>query len=161
MKTVYNIDLSVSGINELQQGLRETKTWLKQKTNELCQRLADMGVEKAELNFSTVIYDGIYDFEVHAEPQGNGFVVKASGEKILFIEFGTGLGGFGHPESNGYGGGTYPGKGNWDNPKGWWYSNEDGSGHHSYGNPPNMSMYNTVKDLEMQLEQVVREVFST
>ena len=69
--------------------------------------------------------------------------------------------GYGYPpeELNGMGPGTYPGKGHWNDPKGWWYSNEDGSGHHSYGNPPNMPMYNTVKELEQELERVVREVF--
>ena len=159
MKRKIDVELSDKGIKELQKGLKDYDKWLKAKTDELAKRLADMGVQKAELYFGTAIYDGIYDYEVHAEKCEGGYVVKAGGEKILFIEFGSGLIGYGHPEVQNMGPGTYPGKGHWNDPKGWWYSDEDGSGHHSYGNPPNMPMYNTVKELEQELERVVREVF--
>lgn len=155
MKKSYNIDLSDKGIKELQNGLEEYDKWIKKKSDELCKRLADMGVQKAELNFSSAIYDGNYDYEVHAEKSGDGYVVKASGEKILFVEFGSGLIGYGHPEVQNMGPGTYPGKGHWNDPNGWWYAH----GKKSHGNPPNMPMYNTVKELEQELARVVKEVF--
>lgn len=163
MKTVYNIDLSLTGINELETGLKERQQWLKQKTDELCERLADMGAVNASLEFSRAIYTGIEDHDIVVEATEGGYKVKAVGETVLFVEFGTGLGGFGHPEPNGYGGGTYPGVGHWDDPNGWWIPREKNGGHsmHTYGNPPNMPMYNTVKGLELELERVVKEVFST
>ena len=52
--------------------------------------------------------------------------------------------------------GTYPGKGNWDNEKGWWF----GHGKHSYGNPPAMAMYEAVQTMTEELTRIAREVFS-
>ena len=158
MKTVYNIDLSTAGIDELIHGLSDSKTWLRRKTDELCRRLSDIGAEKAEINFSSVIYDGPEDHAIDVVSNGpNSYAVRASGSTVLFVEFGSGLIGYGHPEPNGYGPGTYPGQGHWADPNGWYYAH----GQHSYGNPPNMPMYKTVTELEQSLEQVVREVFST
>ena len=157
MKRVYNIDLSASGISELKQGLRDYRKWLERKTEELARRLAEMGAQKAEINFAAAYYDGDEDHSITVENRGaNEYAVIASGQTVLFVEFGTGLIGYGHPEPNGYGPGTYPGKGHWDDPNGWWYAH----GQHSHGNPPNMPMYNTVKELEMELERVVKEVFA-
>ena len=156
MKKVYTIDLSAIGIKELQQGLRDYQKWIERKTNELTKRLADMGATKAEVNFSTAYYDGVEDHTITVEPVDGGYSVKASGRTVLFVEFGTGLIGYGHPEPNGYGPGTYPGKGHWDDPNGWWYAH----GQHSHGNPPNMPMYNAVKELEQELARVVKEVFA-
>lgn len=163
MSKVIEVDLFQDGVGAITQELESRKRWLEQKTEELCRRLSEIGVERAQLYFSAVVYDGIYDFEVHADLINGGYSVKANGEKILFVEFGTGLIGYGHPEPHGMIPGSYSetiGKGHWDNPSGWWYSNEDGSGHHSYGNPPNMPMYNTVKELEQELVRVAREVFA-
>ena len=157
MKRKYEIELSDKGIKDLRQGLNDFDKWLKQKSEELCKRLADLGVIKAELYFSQAIYDGVYDYEVHAEKCAGGYAVKASGEKILFIEFGSGLIGYGHPEVQNMGPGTFPGKGHWNNPKGWYYEH----GKKSHGNPPNMPMYKSVKELEQELERVVKEVFKS
>ena len=155
MKKVYNIDLSMSGIKELELGLKEYERWVKRKSEELCQRLAELGAQKAEVNFASVYYDGPEDHAIAVEKRGDGYAVVASGTTVLFVEFGSGLIGYGHPEANGMGPGTYPGKGHWDDPGGWYYAH----GQHSHGNPPNMPMYNAVKELEMDLERVVREVF--
>lgn len=165
MKKVYNIDLSTSGIKELQNGLKEYNQWLKEKSDELCKRLADMGAVKASLYFSRAVYTGREDHEIMVEPIDGGYAVKASGETVLFVEFGTGLIGYGHPEDHGMTPGSYSdsiGKGHWSDPNGWWLPREKNNGHsqHTYGNPPNMPMYNTVKELEMELERVVKEVFA-
>ncbi len=161
MKKVYNIDLSSAGIKELTQGLKDYEKWLREKSTELCKRLADMGAVKASLEFSRAIYTGDEDHEIIVEAVDGGYKVKAVGETVLFVEFGTGLIGYGHPESHGMQPGTYPGKGHWDDPEGWWLPRDKNGGHsqHTYGNPPNMPMYNTVKELELELERVVREVF--
>ena len=161
MSKVYTIDLSTSGIEELKKNLTDYNKWLKKKSEELCRRLAELGVQKAEIYFGTAIYDGIYDFEVHCEPTECGYVVKASGEKILFIEFGSGLIGDGYPpeESNGMTPGSYSdtiGKGHWNDPNGWYYEH----GKKSRGNPPNMPMYKSMKEVELEIGRVVKEVFT-
>ena len=158
MAQTITVDLSVHGIEKLKRFLIGKQRWLDRKTDEVCRRLADMGATKAEVNFAAAYYDGAEDHNITVENRGkNAYAVVVSGTTVLFVEFGSGLIGYGHPEPNGYGPGTYPGKGHWDNPNGWWY----GSGQHSHGNPPNMPMYNTVKELEMELERVVREVFES
>lgn len=158
MKRVYNIDLSTAGINELKGGLKEFDRWVERKSSELASRLAEMGATKAEVNFSAAYYDGNYDVSVSVEERGkNSYAVVASGATVLFVEFGSGLIGYGHPEPHGYGPGTYPSdNGHWSDPNGWWYAH----GRRSHGNPPSAAMYNAVKELEMELAQVVREVFA-
>ena len=158
MAQTITVDLSVHGIEKLKRFLIGKQRWLDRKTDEVCRRLADMGATKAEVNFAAAYYDGLEDHVITVENRGkNTYAVVASGTTVLFVEFGSGLIGYGHPEPNGYGPGTYPGKGHWDDPDGWWY----GHGEHSHGNPPNMPMYNTVKELENELERVVREVFES
>lgn len=156
MKRVYNIDLSAAGINQLTNGLKEFDKWVEEKSEELCQRLASMGAVYASLGFSRAIYNGAADFSITVEPCDGGYKVVAAGSTVLFVEFGSGLIGYGHPEPHGFGPGTYPGKGHWDDPRGWYFAH----GQHSFGNPPNAPMYNSVKELEMELERVVREVFA-
>lgn len=163
MKKSYTIDLSSSGIKELSDGLKQRKKWLEQKGNELASRLAEMGATKASLGFSGAIYTGDEDHEITVEQTGDmEFAVRATGGTVLFVEFGAGLIGYGHPEANGLGPGTYPGKGHWNDPNGWWLPRDKAGGHsqHTYGNPPNMPMYNAVKALEQELERVVKEVFA-
>lgn len=155
MKRTYEIDLSLKGIKELEKALKEYDKWIEAKTHELCERLATMGAIKASANFGVIKYDGPEDHEISVEERDGGYAVVARGSTVLFVEFGSGLVGYGHPEAHGMGPGTYPGKGHWNDPNGWYYAH----GKKSYGNPPNMPMYNTVKELEQELARVVREVF--
>ena len=157
---VIEVDLSDKGIKEIQKGLKDYQKWVERKTNECAKRLAELGVQKAEVNFSAAYYDGVEDHSLEVIPEGDAcYKVKASGVTVLFVEFGTGLIGYGHPEPHGMTPGSYSdtvGKGHWDDPNGWWYAH----GKKSHGNPPNMPMYNTFKELEQELARVVREVFA-
>lgn len=157
------VPLSVDGIDRLQKELKKYQAWQQEKAKELAERLADFGVNVAKVRFSRGSYLGDRDENVAAEPIPNGFVVKASGKSVFFIEFGTGITyGFGHPEAQEYrmGPGTYPeGKGHWDDAKGWYLPKEKG-GMHTYGNPPAMPMYEARKAIEQELPRIVREVFS-
>lgn len=161
MKKV-TVDLSTSGIKRLQKAVREYKQWQKKKTDELTKRLAMLGATTASLRFSRAIYTGSKDAVITVEKIDNGYVVKAEGECVLFVEFGSGIKyGSGHPENAEYGmgPGTYPnGKGHWDDPRGWYLPKDKGGGH-TYGNPPTMAMYDARKTIEQDLVQIVREVF--
>ena len=164
MAQTITVDLSVHGLEKLKRFLIGKQRWLDRKTDEVCRRLAEMGAVKASLNFSRAIYTGNEDHTITVESRGkNEYAVRADGETVLFVEFGTGLMGYGHQEPNGYGAGTYPGKGHWDDPSGWWLPREKNGGHsqHTFGNPPNAPMYKAVRTLEDELERVVREVFES
>lgn len=164
----YTIQLNGKGIDAMIRGVGAYQKWLVRKSNELARRLAEMGVVNASIEFSRAFYVGNNDTQMSLERRGDGrYAVVAQGEAVLFIEFGAGLlaqQGGGHPEPHGFGAGTYPGKGHWDDPNGWYLPKDkwqaDGT-KHSYGNVPAMAMYNTVKELERELDRVVREVFAS
>lgn len=158
----YTVDLSTSGINKLIGVFGGYKKWLDEKSEELARRLAEIGAQRAEINFAASYYDGDFEYiKPTVEKRGHlSYVVRAEGKTVLFIEFGTGLIGDGHPEPNGYGPGTYPGKGHWNQPSGWWYTAPGGGSEHTHGNPPNMPMYNAVREVEMEIDRIVKEVFS-
>ena len=155
----YTINIDGSGADEMLRGVRERKKWLEERTQEFVKRLADYGEILASAAFSGAAYDGTNDVSVTIEERGDmAKAVVATGEAVLFIEFGAGsLLGYGHPDVQGYGPGTYPGKGHWDDPKGWWIP---GTGQHTYGNPPAAAMYNARKQVEEDLTTIAREVFS-
>lgn len=157
------VPLSVSGVQKLLDELQEYRRWQKEKAVELAQRLAMLGAAVASIGFSRAVYSGMRDANVSVEAIPGGYAVKADGESVLFIEFGSGITyGSGHPEAQefGMGPGTYPeGKGHWDDPNGWWIPKSAGGGH-TYGNPPAMPMYEARKQIEQELPRIVREVFS-
>lgn len=156
------VPLSVSGIERLQRSVTEYRAWQEQKAAELLDRLAMLGASTASIRFARATYTGLKDATVTVEPIAKGYVVKAEGQSVLFLEFGSGVRyGDGHPENAEYGmgPGTYPdGKGHWDDPKGWYLPKDKGGGH-TYGNPPAMAMYEARKTIEQDLIRIVKEVF--
>lgn len=156
------VPLSESGIQKIQDELVVYRKWQEEKARELAERLASLGATVASIRFSRAVYTGPKDVDVTVEELPNGYKVKADGESVLFIEFGSGVTyGYGHPEAGefGMGPGTYPdGKGHWDDPKGWYLPKSAGGGH-TFGNPPEMPMYEARKAIEQGLPRIVKEVF--
>lgn len=156
------VPLSESGIQKIQDELSVYRKWQEEKARELAERLASLGATVASIRFSRAVYTGKKDVDVTVEELPNGYKVKADGESVLFIEFGSGVTyGYGHPEAGefGMGPGTYPdGKGHWDDPKGWYLPKSAGGGH-TFGNPPAMPMYEARKAIEQELPRIVKEVF--
>lgn len=156
------VPLSESGIQKIQDELMVYRKWQEEKARELAERLAALGATVASIRFSRAVYTGKKDVDVTVEALPNGYKVKADGESVLFIEFGSGVTyGYGHPEAGefGMGPGTYPdGKGHWDDPKGWYLPKSAGGGH-TFGNPPAMPMYEARKAIEQELPKIVKEVF--
>lgn len=156
------VPLSESGIQKIQDELSVYRKWQEEKARELAERLASLGATVASIRFSRAVYTGKKDVDVTVEELPNGYKVKADGESVLFVEFGSGVTyGYGHPEAGefGMGPGTYPdGKGHWDDPKGWYLPKSAGGGH-TFGNPPAMPMYEARKAIEQELPRIVKEVF--
>jgi hypothetical protein len=147
-----------ASVSRATRSLEEYAADLIEKANTVCERLASMGAVRASLDFSRAIYNGTNDVAVTVEPIDNGYAIHATGNAVLFIEFGSGASyGYGHPEPEGYGPGTYPGKGHWDDPNGWWYGNHK----HSYGNPPAQAMYNAKREIQAEVQRIADEVFNT
>ena len=104
----------------------------------------------------------------------NKVAVVAVGSSVLFIEFGTGVKyPDNHPEAgkNGFTRGGYGYKlGRLE--KGWRYTGDPGSNGevittgkhagevHTHGNPANMSMYETVRELEEKFAEIARRCYT-
>ena len=162
MPTKIKMSLTEKSIDNALEKLTNYQNRLPEKAHELAKRLADLGAEKVTFGFSTALYDGDKDVEVFVDETDTGFVIIAMGDPVAFIEFGVGVTfGAGHPYNDkfGMGPGTYPSdKGHWNDPNGWWVPISAG-GFHTYGNPPNMPMYNTAKDLANEIQRIALEVF--
>ena len=120
-----SIDKAIKYAEQLQKRIEEGNRIL-------VEMLANIGVEKAQVNFDESLYAG-NNREVKVsskiEKKGNGYVatVSANGENVGFIEFGTGIlnpmpssQAMSDYETVIPGHGTY-GKGQGFNQYGWWY----------------------------------------
>lgn len=147
-------------IDDIIKGLEDYKKSLKAKADALARALAEAGCEAVTVTYAGTRYKGPRDENVTVEEHGEGrYAIVASGQTVLFVEFGAGvyLGG-GHPNPMGYGPETYPGQVHAADPRGWWLPKSAGGGH-TYGNAPSAAMYHTAKSLRQMVEQAAMGVF--
>ena len=151
--------ITINGFDtaSIQSAISQLRTLDNSRMEETCERIASLGALRASLEFSRTPYSGVNDVSVTAESFTGGARVRASGNAVLFIEYGSGARyGYGHPRPDGYGPGTYPGKGHWNDPNGWWY----GHNQHTYGNPPAAAMYHAEQDMREAAREIANEVYS-
>ena len=173
MKTV-KVPFSQRGIDTLLREIESYTVWLKERSQVLLDRLAQAGFEVASARFAKAAYDGTNDASVSMETRSEGVrAVVAVGASVLFIEFGTGVTyPDNHPQAAelgmkrgeyGQGHGKQSSWGYYGDPgtNGVVKTKKDGSTVViTHGNPANMPMYETVKELEAMLPELVKEVFS-
>lgn len=175
MKKVINVKMSARGVEKAIKEFEKLQNYLERKTQELLYRLAEEGITIMSAKFSEAVYDGSNQVICEIEERDENMVaVMAIGAVVLFIEFGTGVKyPDDHPEAaeNGMVRGEY-GKGKGANPQGWRYVGEAGTNGvrsvtavkksviHTYGNPANMCMYLTIRELEERFEEIARQVFA-
>lgn len=168
------ITLSGREIDRLLREVEDWKNWLLDRTTVFLGRVAQEGMEIASAKFEQAVYDGTNDVSVTVEPRGNNVrAVVATGKATLFIEFGTGVTyPDNHPEAGELGmkRGEY-GQGH-GKQQSWGYYGEPGTNGLlkekknggfvviTHGNPANMPMYETVKELQDRLTEIAKEVFS-
>ncbi len=160
--SLIKISVDTNSLNHVLNTVDKKLDRYTKKVNNLTRKLAEMGATNVSLGYARALYDGYNDIDVSVEQAENGFDIIASGEKVLFVEFGTGITmGYGHPQAGefGYGPGTYnPQSGNWKNPNGWYFKDTDGQKYHTYGNPPSMTMYETAKQLKAAVLETAKVV---
>lgn len=155
--------LDPKSISEAIKQLEQYKKDFRVKEELFIKRLAEIGVSVASTGFATADYDGINDVQVTMTQSGASATVTAFGEKVGFIEFGTGIKysewdnsdmEYTPPKH-----GTY-GKGQGKNPHGWYFKTHDGAkARHTYGNPPAEAM-RTARDVMIErVVQIAREVW--
>ena len=160
MKVDVNI-FDYASVSRATRKLDDYYSDLSKKADELCRRLAELGATRATIDYSGAYYDGTNDVKVAVEPIAHGYRVRASGNAVLFIEFGSGTIGFGHPDPGPYGPGTWSdgpnGKGHWADPNGWYYAH----GQKSMGNSPAAAMYHASREVQDAVQRIANEVFNS
>lgn len=168
------IPLSIPAYDSLIRKAENFGNWQSDRAVVFADRLAQEGMEIASIKFSQAVYDGTNDVSVTVEPRGNNVrAVVATGGATLFIEFGTGVTyPDNHPEAEELGmkRGEY-GQGH-GKQHSWGYYGDPGTNGVlkekknggfvviTHGNPANMPMYETVKELQNRLTDIAKEVFS-
>lgn len=174
MSQPINVPLSIPAYDSLIRKVEDLGNWQSDRAIVFADRLAQEGLEIASVKFSQAVYDGTNDVSVTVEPRGNNVrAVVATGVATLFIEFGTGVTyPDDHPEAEELGmkRGEY-GQGH-GKQHSWGYYGDPGTNGVlkekknggfvviTHGNPANMPMYETVKELQDRLTEIAKEVFS-
>lgn len=174
MSQTINVPLSIPAYDSLIRKVEDLGNWQSDRAIVFADRLAQEGMEIASVKFSQAVYDGTNDVSVTVEPRGNNVrAVVATGGATLFIEFGTGVTyPDDHPEAEELGmkRGEY-GQGH-GKQQSWGYYGDPGTNGLlkkkknggfvviTHGNPANMPMYETVKELQDRLTEIAKEVFS-
>lgn len=174
MSQTINVPLSIPAYDGLIRKIEDLGNWQSDRAIVFADRLAQEGMEIASIKFSQAVYDGTNDVSVTVEPRGNNVrAVVATGGATLFIEFGTGVT---YPDDHPEAGELGMKRGEYGQGHGkqhsWGYYGEPGTNGVlkekknggfvviTHGNPANMPMYETVKELQDRLTEIAKEVFS-
>lgn len=175
MAKKIRMNLSAASIDAAIQKLESYRNSLEQKCAQIAERLANAGFNVAFGILAEHVYSGETISNLVVQQTGpTRFELVAGSVAIMFLEFGAGVQGVGHPLAGqlGMGAGTYPGQTHAFDPNGWWfptddpnlavYTNEDGQMYgHSYGNPPYMPVYQASVEMRRSIERIAREVFKS
>lgn len=174
MSQTINVPLSIPAYDSLIRKVEDLGNWQSDRAIVFADRLAQEGMEIASVKFSQAVYDGTNDVSVTVEPRGNNVrAVVATGGATLFIEFGTGVT---YPDDHPEAGELGMKRGEYGQGHGkqhsWGYYGDPGTNGVlkekknggfvviTHGNPANMPMYETVKELQDRLTEIAKEVFS-
>ncbi len=174
MSQTINVPLSIPAYDSLIRKIEDLGNWQSDRAIVFANRLAQEGMEIASVKFSQAVYDGTNDVSVTVEPRGNNVrAVVATGGATLFIEFGTGVT---YPDDHPEAGELGMKRGEYGQGHGkqhsWGYYGDPGTNGVlkekknggfvviTHGNPANMPMYETVKELQDRLTEIAKEVFS-
>lgn len=166
------MNVSITGLSEAIEHFQSLNESLLNKTSTLVAHLAQAGYEIADYRFGTAQYDGTNDVSLSLSFSGNTATLTASGQAVLFIEFGTGIVFTAeNPKATelGFMRGTY-GKGQGSNLN-WVYVGNPGTNGtvlretpdgetavKTRGNPPANAMYEASKTIRQIITAEVKEV---
>ncbi len=162
--THIHIDIfDVKSIKDAEKELTAYSEEFKKKVDELMSRLSELARATAISRYAEGVMDGNTDVTVSIEPIEHGFVLRADGEDVYFLEFGTGT-----AAGQGYDTSviappvsiepwSWAGKDSKTAERGYWFYD----GVKYFMTVPTMGMYHAVKEVETQLQQIANEVFGS
>ena len=170
-KKIIKMDLDTRSINKAIRELEKFKQEILDKEKQFLRALGEIGVREASIRFTTAMYDGINDVMVTLDDFDGGYVIKAEGEAVAFIEFGSGVyhnpgEPYPNPRPDGIVGIGEFGKGRGKR-RAWYYKGEPGTNGEvqkngvvkTRGNPAAMPMWYASEEMKRSILQIVREVF--
>ena len=83
------LELSTQSAQDALNELKQYKKTVNPKLQEVCRRLAEIGMQEAQMYLGQAEY-GNTDASLATEPMKNGYKIVMSGSDVYFIEFGTG-----------------------------------------------------------------------
>lgn len=135
--------------------------------------LGEIGLQEAVHIFANADYDGANDVSVELEAGDNSVSLVASGETVLFIEFGTGIT---YSEKSPYDDVVHYERGTYGQGKGkqtsWIYYGQAGTNGRvigendigqivkTQGNPPANAMYGASKEMKQRIIETARKCFT-
>lgn len=165
MPKIIKMSLSVDSIDNAIAELRAYQSTLEQKKDKLLEGLARIGVQEASVRFTTAMYDGLNDSSVTLETTTGGYVIKAEGHAVAFIEFGAGVyhnsgEPYPNPRPEGIVGIGQYGKG-YGKRQAWGFKDESGELVITHGNPAAMPMWYAGEKMRSEILKIAQEVFGT
>lgn len=171
MSKKITVELSQEGIQKAISEIEQYRKRMYDKCDLFVRRLAETGLPVIDQKFSQADGDSNQNhftrIEVVRYPGFSKATLFVEGQDILFIEFGAGIhynvpaGSSPHPKGAefGYTIGSY-GKGHGAQDS-WWYTDDNGTSHRSYGTRATMPMYHASLNIRRQIIAIAKEVFGT
>lgn len=166
----FEVDLNTSSVSKLINSLKSYQKGLTGKNALFIKRLANIGIPVIDSTIARARGDANPSHRAYVKMNSStGSVASCSlvleGEEILFFEFGAGIYYNAtdpqHASKFGYGVGTYPGQTHAFDDNGWWYTDELGASHHSYGTEATSPMLHASHEIIAKIRQIAREVYAT
>jgi hypothetical protein len=162
-KKIIKLSLSVDSIDNAIAELKAFRGSLDRKKDKLLEELANIGVREASVRFTTAMYDGVNDSSVTLETTSDGYVIKAEGHAVAFIEFGAGVyhnsgEPYPNPRPSGIVGIGEYGKGHGKR-QAWGFKDDSGELVITHGNPAAMPMWYASEEMRSKILKIAREVF--
>lgn len=174
-KVLHANVLSVASLRALEKELEKYADSLTFKCREFAERCAERGVEIARVQIANLdaIFTGELIQSIHAEYKDSAenkvvFAVVADSLHACYVEFGTGWKGlnspYPYPMPEGISWNYNTGETiQYNKEKGtyyWFYPGKDGLWHYTEGMPARPFLYNTSLELQREIGNIAKEIFS-
>lgn len=165
------IKLSEQEISRAIKELEDYKNWVEQKTELLCEKIADRLAGKVKAGFSGAVVDDVINGDkklaqvsVFIDKKGTSTIVVAEGEDAIWVEFGAGVYHNNSPGSSPHPKGAELGFiiGDFDKGNGkrqTWAYYEEGKLKITHGTKAIMPMYTALKEICEEIYSIAKEVF--
>lgn len=157
------IGLTSDGVSNAIAQFTKYVKWVDEKTAELTKRVTLLGLDVADIRFSSALYDGTNDVSVKVEEAKNGVSIVAQGKAVCFIEFGSGVFYNGAESYSGIRPDGVVGIGEYGHHRGrndsWYYKDASGNAVKTHGNPPAAAMFFASQTMQQRFLGIAKEVF--